>query len=246
MQLVAQSLAAAGVSWPAPTWLETTGSTNQDVLAAATAGAPEGTIIGADEQTAGRGRLNRTWRSAPGAGVWMSILIRPTGTDHLNLLPVVAGLASVDALGRPVQLKWPNDLVVDRPEGLGKVGGILVEVDGSAAAVGIGINRSSVPLPGAIGLDDISPNPMSRSEIVIGIAQAMFTRLEQWRSSPSALIDDYRHRCITLGRPVVVHFPDGEELRGSAADVTEDGHLVVTTDSETRIVTTADVVHATI
>lgn len=157
-----------GIDWPAPVILESTGSTNADLEALAREGAPEGTSVVADQQTAGRGRLDRTWVSPPGAGLWFSILVRPgprsarsgpgggeTGdvpADRLGWLPLLAGLAATDALmdacSVRAELKWPNDLVAiaaacGGSEGPRKLGGILSAVvpdaGGQGDAVVIGI-----------------------------------------------------------------------------------------------------------
>jgi BirA family biotin operon repressor/biotin-[acetyl-CoA-carboxylase] ligase len=123
-----------------------TDSTNNDALAAARSGAPHGSVYFADEQRAGRGRGDHAWHSAAGQGLYVSVLLRPLlPAARLPLLPLAAGLAAVDAVrsvtGLAVDLRWPNDLLInDR-----KTGGILVEAktDGSSAVfavVGIGIN----------------------------------------------------------------------------------------------------------
>ena len=131
-----------------------TGSTNSDAMAAARDGAPHGAVFFADEQTAGRGRGDHAWHSAPGEGLYVSVLLRlDLAPAFLPLLPLAAGLAAVDAIlavtGLIVDLRWPNDLLL----GARKTGGILVEAQSQAqtqaqpeaaarafAVVGIGIN----------------------------------------------------------------------------------------------------------
>ena len=123
-----------------------TGSTNNDALAAARAGAPHGSVYFADEQRTGRGRGDHGWRSAAGEGLYVSVLLRPNvAAARLPLLPLAAGLAAAETVKSvaelPVDLRWPNDLLI----GPRKAGGILVEAhsEGSAVAyavVGIGIN----------------------------------------------------------------------------------------------------------
>src|SRR5262245_33209045 len=121
------------------------GSTNDVALALAAAGAGEGTAVLTDQQRTGRGRLGRTWFSPPGAGMYLSVIVRPGDADWLSLTTLAAGVAvaravaSVSAL--PIGLKWPNDLVIGRP--WRKVGGVLCESAGSgseidAVVVGIG------------------------------------------------------------------------------------------------------------
>jgi BirA family biotin operon repressor/biotin-[acetyl-CoA-carboxylase] ligase len=123
-----------------------TDSTNNDALTAARGAAPHGSVYVADEQRAGRGRGDHAWHSAPGEGLYVSVLLRPQfPTARLPLLPLAAGLAAADAIrsaaGLEVDLRWPNDLLI----GSRKTGGILVEAHSEAntvafAIVGIGIN----------------------------------------------------------------------------------------------------------
>jgi BirA family transcriptional regulator, biotin operon repressor / biotin---[acetyl-CoA-carboxylase] ligase len=124
----------------------TTGSTNSDAMTAARAGAPNGSVYLADEQTAGRGRGDHGWHSRAGEGLYVSILLRlPISPARLPLLPLAAGLAAADAIravtGLAVDLRWPNDLLI----GERKTGGILVESRNESkrlphAVAGIGIN----------------------------------------------------------------------------------------------------------
>lgn len=127
-------------------YAESTRSTNDDALKAARAGAPNGSVYVANEQTAGRGRGDHAWHSTAGEGLYMSVLLRPAiAVSRLALLPLAAGLAATDAIhtatGLSVDLRWPNDLLI----GSRKTGGILVEshIEAGAVAfavVGIGIN----------------------------------------------------------------------------------------------------------
>src|ERR687898_2863990 len=114
-----------------------TGSSNDDVAALASAGAPEGLVLVAEEQTGGRGRLDRGWRSPPRAGLSFSVLLRPppaVPVHRRTWLPLLAGLAVQQAVERlaevPVRLKWPNDVLLG--DDRGKAAGILVQVDGGA------------------------------------------------------------------------------------------------------------------
>lgn len=133
-----ETLAAA---WDVPrveTWARV-GSTNDRALALAVAGAAPGTTVVADEQTAGRGRRGAAWRSAPGCGLWMSVVLEPTAGDpRLPLLVGVACAEGIEAVADDVEVevKWPNDLLI----GARKVGGILVERVSGTVVVGIGIN----------------------------------------------------------------------------------------------------------
>src|SRR5204863_7213918 len=110
---------------PGVALLESTTSTLDDAHQLAGDGAPAGTLVIANEQTAGRGRDGKSWQSAPGAGLWLTLIERPKDSSGLSVLSLRVGLIAAEALDRfasePIRLKWPNDLYVDR----GKVGGIL-------------------------------------------------------------------------------------------------------------------------
>ena len=117
-------------------------STNAEALRRARVGAADGTVVVADEQTAGRGRRGRSWISAPG-NLFMTILVRPPEGSAVAQLSFVAAVALGEALppGTDFRFKWPNDLLVEGR----KIAGILVEADGGAAAVGIGVNTARTP-----------------------------------------------------------------------------------------------------
>ena len=133
-------------------------STNTDCAARARAGAPEGLVLAAEEQTAGRGRLGRTWLSPPRAALTFSVLLRPAGVPpaRRGWLPLLAGVATATAVrhvsGLDARLKWPNDLLL----GPRKLAGILAEQSGDAVIVGIGVNvsaaRAELPVTGATAL----------------------------------------------------------------------------------------------
>ncbi|MEP6857696.1 MAG: biotin--[acetyl-CoA-carboxylase] ligase [Gemmatimonadales bacterium] len=128
--------------------LESTTSTLDVAHRIAAEGAPAGTLVVANEQTAGRGRGGKSWQSSPGTGIWLTLIERPASSSGLEVLSLRIGLAAAEALDRfapePIRLKWPNDLYVDR----GKLAGILVEArwrEGSVewVAIGLGVNVSA-------------------------------------------------------------------------------------------------------
>ena len=127
------------------------GSTNADLLARALAGEPEGVVLAAEEQTAGRGRMGRAWVSPPYAALTFSLLIRPDVPPvRRGWLPLLTGVAVAAAVtevtGVQARLKWPNDLLAgDVLAGEGKLAGILAEAAGDAVVVGIGLNVSTEP-----------------------------------------------------------------------------------------------------
>jgi BirA family biotin operon repressor/biotin-[acetyl-CoA-carboxylase] ligase len=180
-------------------FLATTSSTNADALAAArpvppNIAAPHGSVYFADEQTAGRGRGSHSWHSAAGEGLYVSVLLRPQiPAACLPLLPLASGLAAADAIravtGLPVDLRWPNDLLI----GPRKAGGILVEarnnsegpphaVVSHAVVVGIGINvhqRTFAP--------DLA-TPATSLDLAVGAAQRGGDRSSSLRCSTGARI----------------------------------------------------------
>lgn len=258
---IADLLRAAGSRWPAPVVVTQTGSTNDDVVERALAGAPEGTCVVAEEQTHGRGRLDRVWVSPPGAGLWMSVLVRggDQPKERWGLLSLAAGLAAVDALadacGLRADLKWPNDIVVVAAAcganvGYRKLGGVLSQVDGGdAIVVGIGLNvsltGSELPVPEATSVFAEGGDP-DRSALLVALLGHLATRLDQWRNADPALLADYRAACRTIGRLVDVSMPDGSQLSGIVSGIDEGGHLLVTDGESTTRVTAGDVVHASI
>ncbi len=250
-------LAEGGWRGPQPVILATTGSTNAEI--AGHLAGPEGTCVVAEEQTAGRGRHDRAWASPARAGLWMSVLIHPAdvATVRWGWLPLVAGLAVRDAVRTmnpiPLELKWPNDLVIRSAAcggGLAKVGGILSEVLApDAVVVGIGINVSltsaELPTDAATSLL-LEGGETDRDALLAGILLALRDRLAMWRTGDPALARDYLEACATIGRTVEVHLPGDGSLRGPVTGIDADGHLVVEVDGVTRIVTAGDVIHATI
>ena len=236
------AIARYGCSWSQIESVAATGSTNADLLARAAAGAPEGSAIVADLQTAGRGRLDRSWQAPAGTALTFSVLLRPTvvETARWPWLPLLVGVAVCDAVrritGLPAGLKWPNDLVLE-PDEPRKFGGILVEMTGSgdtaAAVVGVGINtalsQSDLPMPTATSLL-LAGADVDRCDLLAACLTEIADRLAEWRrvgGDPSAgLRAAYLDRCVTLGRRVRVGLATGE-LLGLATDVDNDGRLVV-------------------
>ena len=202
-------------------WYAEVDSTNRVLADLARAGAPDGVVVGAEHQTAGRGRRGRTWEAPPGASLLVSVLLRPAPA----LVTLAAGLAAAGACeavaGVTVGLKWPNDLMV----GEAKVGGILAEAVAGAAVVGLGVNLAWAP-PGAARLG----TDVDRRALL----NAYLTGLD----APGDVLARYRDRCTTLGRRVRVELPD-EAFEGVATDVDDAGRLVV----EGRPISAGDVVH---
>lgn len=240
-----------------------TGSTNQDLLELARSGAPEGIVLAADHQHAGRGRLDRTWSAPPGSSLLVSVLLRPRlAPDRLFLLPIAAGVASVEACaevaGARTGLKWPNDLVVTGgAEADRKLSGVLAESvlrDGlvEAVVVGMGLNVNwPDELPTelaatATALNLLTGRTVDREELLVawlGGFDHWISRLEA-PAGATELLEAARERSATIGRTVRVEFPD-RQVEGVAVAIDDDGHLRVrpSDGSDELTVAVADIVH---
>jgi len=207
---------APGAAWP-PGWTvehaAETGSTNADLLATA-AERPDRSVLFADHQTAGKGRLDRRWDAPPGTNLLVSILFHevPAQPSELTRRVALAAVgASREVAGVDVRLKWPNDLLV----GERKLAGILAERAASGdVVVGLGLNVAWAPDGAARLGDDLAPGDVLRALLVA------YDRL------PADVGDDYRAALGTLGRRVRVELPNGV-VEGTATDVEADGRLVV-------------------
>jgi BirA family biotin operon repressor/biotin-[acetyl-CoA-carboxylase] ligase len=223
---LSRAVRAAGVEAP-PVWLDEVDSTNRVARELAERDAPAWTVVAAGHQTAGRGRLGRTWVDRPGDALMFSVIVRPPPSltpDRAGLLTLAAGVAGAEACravsGRDVGCKWPNDLV----DAVGKVGGVLAEsrVDRGAlahAVVGVGINLTAPPdVPGAAGL-----GPVDGGRLL----ETMLRRLRLLVDAPDDVLDAYRPLCVTIGLPVRATTTDGRVVEGTATGVGADGSLIV-------------------
>ena len=240
-----------------------TGSTNADLLARALAGEPEGVVLAAEEQTAGRGRMGRTWVAPPRSALTFSMLLRPTPPPvRRGWLPLLAGLAVAEAVtavtGVPASLKWPNDVLA----GDAKLCGILAESSGDAVVVGVGLNVSTEPAeltrllagPGPGGLPATSlraagATALDREPLLLAILAAVERRYQAWQNArgdpeSSGLRAAYTGRSATIGRIVRAELPGGKVLSGPAVGVDPDGRLLVRMPSGAEVAVAAgDVVH---
>lgn len=216
-------------------------STNTLAKAMALEGAAEGTILIADRQTGGRGRLGRRFLSPAGMGIYMSVILRPNCPPaQLMHLTCAAGVAMCDAVERVTGLrpgiKWTNDLVYQNR----KLAGILTELtlDGvsgnvSSAIVGIGINccQQGRDFPPeleqiAASLAMVTGKEVCRSALAAAMIQTLFDMRNRLFDRKAAIMDTYRADCMTLGRDISLL--RGEEVRhGTALDIDGDGALVV-------------------
>lgn len=209
--------------------LTSTASTNAVVADRARAGEPAGLVVVAESQTAGRGRLDRSWVSPPRAGLTLSVLVRPDlPAVRWPWLPLVTGLAVADALREQAEvdavLKWPNDVLV----GGRKLCGVLAEVpEVGAAVLGIGLNVTTraeeLPHDGATSLQLAAATTTDRDTLLRAVLRALTRVLADVDGSRAA----YRERCSTLGRRVRVELPGDAVAEGVAEAVDDDGRLVV-------------------
>jgi BirA family biotin operon repressor/biotin-[acetyl-CoA-carboxylase] ligase len=219
-------------------YLAETGSTNEDARRVAQEGAPDGTVVITDHQTSGRGRLERRWEAPPGCCLLLSLVFRPELAAHqVQRLTIICGLAVADAVesetGLRVELKWPNDVVLDGA----KVAGILTEIGWTGqrldyVIVGIGLNVNLDPrqLPGdllmaATSLSHVLGSQVARLPLLQALLRAVERRYLALKAghSPHA---EWAGRLATLGKPIVVSGA-GTILNGVAEGVNADGALLV-------------------
>jgi BirA family biotin operon repressor/biotin-[acetyl-CoA-carboxylase] ligase len=247
---ITQALQRTSELWRELYVVARTGSTNTDLVARAAAGEAEGFVLAAEEQDAGRGRLDRVWTAPPRSALTFSVLLRPPlAPSSLPLLPLLAGLAIVDALADryavPAVLKWPNDVLArDR-----KIAGVLAETVDDAVVIGIGLNvlqkTGELPVDTAVALAALTDEPVDRSIVLLAVLRAFEARYAAWLEAdaePAGLLESYREHCSTIGQEVRVELP-AETLTGTATGVDERGHLVVETADGPRHIAAGDVIH---
>ncbi len=235
--------------------VEAAPSTNALVAERARSGAAgEGLVVVAEHQTAGRGRLDRTWETPAWSALTLSVLLVPRAEPaDWPWLPLLTGYAAARALrqlGAEVSLKWPNDVLLnDR-----KLAGILTErVDtpaGPAVVTGIGINvgstRAELPHDGAtsLAIEDVA---VDRTDLLSALLRRLRTEYDAFqRGELVALRTAYTDTCATVGREVRVDLPTGGTLAGQATGIDEGGRLLVLGAAGVVPVSAGDVVHATI
>ena len=229
------------------------GSTNAALAAAAADDAPEGTVLVAEHQVSGRGRLDRVWTSPPRAGLTVSFLLRPdVPAARRGWLPLLTGVALAEAVGEVTgvraSLKWPNDLLALDGR---KLAGILAESSSTAVVVGVGLNVSTTTadLPDtATSLSRVTGATVDRAPVLLSFLRAVERRYRQWTAAlgdpvSSGLARDYLAWSSTVGTDVAVSLPDGSTLEGRATAVDWDGRLVVATPAGQVELASGDVRH---
>jgi BirA family biotin operon repressor/biotin-[acetyl-CoA-carboxylase] ligase len=253
--------------------VESTGSTNADLLARALRGEPEGTVLVTEHQRAGRGRMGRTWITPPRAALTFSLLVRPGRVPpaRRGWLPLLTGVAVAEAItsvtGVETTLKWPNDVLTEASQAgqpsAGKICGILAEASADAIVVGIGLNVSTELAelpgrgPGALPAASLltagaKAGTLDRDQILLAILDAFERWYLAWSEAAgdpdrSGLRAGYIRRSGTIGRQVRAELPGGQALFGSAVGIDAAGRLLVRSSSGAGIaevpVAAADVVH---
>ena len=216
------------------TIVDETDSTNDDLAAAALAGAADLTVLATRFQRAGRGRLGRTWQAPPDTNLLVSVLFRdPTGPIHRYVQRVSVAMANAIELVSEVtpSLKWPNDLLI----GDKKLAGVLAVGGGSGGqvewvVVGVGVNVRWAP-EGAALLGDVDPRTL--------LAAWLAALAERLDVDP---IDEYRRRLATLGQMVRVELPT-EIIEADAIDITDAGELIIRTHTGLRTLSVGDITH---
>lgn len=217
------------------------------------------TVVVADHQTAGRGRLDRSWETPPGTALTFSAVVDPDLDDEdWPLLPLATALAVAEGVRRAAdvdpRLKWPNDLLLISDDGSGteahgKFAGILLErianpedPDRPLAVIGVGINvamsREQLPVPTATSLA-IAGAHVHRTAVFHEVVRSLAHVLNRLSEDPGSVLEQYRGACTTLDRHVEVHLPDGSVFTGVAEDLDAHGRLVV----DGNAVGAGDVVH---
>lgn len=217
-----------------------TGSTNTDLFERAQSGAPTHTVLAADFQTAGRGRLDRSWEAVRGANLLVSILFRDSLRPQHNFSQIV-GLAAARACERlsgvRPELKWPNDLLVSGR----KLSGLLASGGAEFVVVGIGINVNWAP-SGAIALREVAHHETLQPAAVLREMLIAIDELEAL--SLDSLHELYSASLGTIGAQVRIERSDGNALLGQATAVERDGRLVVVDEAGvTHRIDTGDVIH---
>lgn len=217
---------------------EETDTTNNRARELALEGAPEGTLVVAEKQTAGRGRRGKVWESPLGTGIWMSLVLRPQiAPAEASVLTLLCGLATAEAVeaetGLSADIKWPNDILINGKKAVG----ILTEMDCEMSEVhfvipGIGINVNTASFPPEIAEIATSlylecGKTVSRRRLVHKVLERLEEHYETFLRTGSfaAMLEDYRKHCITLGKEV--HVLGREPFFAEALDITSEGELLV-------------------
>ena len=234
-------------------WVDETGSTNSDVIREARAGAGEGLVIATMNQVAGRGRLDRTWVAPRDSSLAFSVLLAPEPVfSQWGWLSLLAGMAVHDTIdelaGVPgrVQLKWPNDVLIDSRKVCGILSERIESPDGPRAVIGIGVNISipegELPVPTATSLR-IAGLPEDPVRLLEGVLNRFQSLYGCWQAS-GEMRREYRERCASIGTQLRIVVDAATEVSGTGLGIDELGRLQVATASGVRVFSAGDVIHA--
>nr|WP_283139844.1 biotin--[acetyl-CoA-carboxylase] ligase [Rhizohabitans arisaemae] len=250
---LSRALIRPGSLWRRISVVERTGSTNADLGVAVRQCAPEGTVLIAEAQFAGRGRLGRMWAAPSRSGLTFSFVLRPeVAPIKFGWLSLLAGLAAASAVGRlaevDVRLKWPNDLLI----GERKLAGVLAERVDNAVIIGIGLNvsvrREELPVDRATSLIIENAACLDRNELLQAVLGEIERRYRDWvacqgDADEGGLRAAYLASCATIGQEIRVELPGERLLTGIATGVDEAGHLLVRTEDGRHVLSAGEVVH---
>ncbi|MFF5340730.1 biotin--[acetyl-CoA-carboxylase] ligase [Streptomyces althioticus] len=261
-----RALVREGGLWRELDVVQRTGSTNSDLVARAGVGAggglAEGVVLVAEEQSAARGRLDRTWVAPARSGLFFSVSLRPGDAgvpmERWGWLPLLTGVAVATGLARAggvdTGLKWPNDVLVTVGGEERKAGGILAEATGDGGVVvGVGVNVSlradELPVPTAGSLGLAGAVSTDRDPLLRAVLRGIEDWYGRWRAAGGdagacGLQEAYAAGCATLGRVVRAELPGDRALVGEAVAVDGDGRLVLATEAGVQEpVGAGDIVH---
>ncbi len=227
------------------TYRPSTPSTMIDARRAAEGGAPEGTAFLADEQTAGRGRFDRSWVSPPGVNIYLTLVLRPDASllRQVSIIaPLAVCLAIEEVASIPARIKWPNDVILGNP--LKKAAGILIEVETlgneiryALVGLGINVNLETGIYPEirdlATSIREVAGHAVPREELLASLLSNL-QRLYQDARRGRPVQDGWRQRLDTLGRAVTVTSPAGAE-QGVAMAALDDGSLLLRRDDGSTV-----------
>lgn len=199
-----------------------------------------GDVLTAEFQSAGRGRLDRTFEAVAGSALLFSAYVEPLrDRNDWGFIPLLVGLSVAEVLGIEFYTKWPNDILSDD----GKVGGILCETYADGIVIGIGVNvsmtREQLPVPTASSIFLTTGEAPDRNELLALILKEIAFNLAEWESGED-LTDDYLDSSATMGKKVRVDLPSGQSLEGIAAGISLQGELLLASG---EVISVGDIVH---
>ncbi|MCX6428749.1 MAG: biotin--[acetyl-CoA-carboxylase] ligase [Actinobacteria bacterium] len=225
--------------------VELTGSTQNDLTSRVRSGnAIHGDVLTAEYQSAGRGRLDRSFEVPEKSGLLFSLFIQPKRMSHdWGWLPLLAGQAVVEALEKqiPAKLKWPNDVLVHGK----KISGLLAEaIEGSGVVIGIGINVSQnlneLPVSTATSLALEGWADCDRNELLTSILTNFTQLLARWDSGDSRILEEYRAKSATIGQAIHITEVNGTQRASFAHGIDLTGALII---DDGELLTVGDVIH---